>query len=149
MTAPVLLWLRRDLRLADQAALVAACAAGPVVPVYVLDDETPQHRKLGGASRWWLHHSLSSLAAALEAKGSRLILWRGRCETVLAALSQSAKFDAAGYVRQWVPELAHLPDADIHDPVFAVKGYLAKLIGHTEARARALAAWAAVKGTSD
>ena len=87
MTAPVLLWLRRDLRLADQAALVAACAAGPVVPVYVLDDETPQHRQLGGASRWWLHHSLSSLAAALEAKDSRLILRRGRSEVVLAALA--------------------------------------------------------------
>ena len=87
MSAPVLLWLRRDLRLADQAALVAACSAGPVVPVYVLDDETPQHRKMGGASRWWLHHSLTSLAKALEAKGSRLILRRGRSETVLAELA--------------------------------------------------------------
>ena len=87
MSEPVLLWLRRDLRLADQAALIAACAAGPVVPVYVLDDETPQHRKMGGASRWWLHHSLASLAAALEAKGSRLILRRGRSETVLAQLA--------------------------------------------------------------
>ena len=87
MTTPSIVWLRRDLRLADQAALVAACAAGPVVPVYVLDDETPQHRKLGGASRWWLHHSLSRLAAALEAKGSRLILRRGRSEVVLAALA--------------------------------------------------------------
>jgi deoxyribodipyrimidine photo-lyase len=54
MSQPVLLWLRRDLRLGDQAALVAACAAGPVIPVFVLDDETPRHRKLGGASRWWL-----------------------------------------------------------------------------------------------
>ena len=87
MTAPSILWLRRDLRLADQAALLAACAAGPVVPVYVLDDETPQHRKMGGASRWWLHHSLASLSAALEARGSRLILRRGNCADVLPALA--------------------------------------------------------------
>ena len=87
MSAPIILWLRRDLRLADQAALLAACAAGPVVPVYVLDDETPAHRKMGGASRWWLHHSLASLAAALEAKGSRLILRWGKCAEVLPALA--------------------------------------------------------------
>ncbi|MEY4953305.1 MAG: hypothetical protein RL299_1729 [Pseudomonadota bacterium] len=87
MTAPVLLWLRRDLRLADQAALVAACAAGSVIPVYVLDEETAQNRALGGASRWWLHHSLASLDTALREKGSRLVLRRGRSEQVLAALA--------------------------------------------------------------
>ena len=88
MNAPSILWLRRDLRLADQAALVAACAAGPVVPVYVLDDETPQHRRMGGASRWWLHHSLGQLDAALKTKGSRLILRRGHSEQVLAEVAQ-------------------------------------------------------------
>ena len=87
MTAPTILWLRRDLRLVDQSALLAACAAGPVVPVYVLDDETPQHRRMGGASRWWLHHSLAGLAAALEERGSRLILRRGKCAEVLPALA--------------------------------------------------------------
>jgi deoxyribodipyrimidine photo-lyase len=44
VTAPSLLWLRQDLRLADQTALVAAVQEGPVVSVYVLDDETPKHR---------------------------------------------------------------------------------------------------------
>lgn len=86
MTAPSILWLRRDLRLADQAALVAACAAGPVIPVYILDDETPKHRRMGGASRWWLHHSLAGLARDLEAAGSRLILRRGACDAVLAEI---------------------------------------------------------------
>lgn len=87
MTQPNLLWLRRDLRLHDQAALVAACAAGPVIPVYVLDDDTPRHRRMGGASRWWLHHSLASLDAALRERGSRLILRRGKSEDALAALA--------------------------------------------------------------
>ena len=87
MGKPVILWLRRDLRLADQAALVAACAAGPVVPIYVLDDEGPRHRQLGAASRWWLHHSLANLDAALRARGSRLVLRRGPAARVLGDLA--------------------------------------------------------------
>ncbi|HVR91599.1 MAG TPA: deoxyribodipyrimidine photo-lyase [Novosphingobium sp.] len=88
MTGPIIVWLRRDLRLADQAAFHAAAASGPVIPVYVLDDETPQHRRMGAASRWWLHHSLASLDADLRKRGSRLILRRGKCEDVLAALAE-------------------------------------------------------------
>jgi deoxyribodipyrimidine photo-lyase len=87
MSAPVILWLRRDLRLADQPALLAAMARGPVVPVYVLDDETPRHRALGGASRWWLHHSLQALGADLAARGSGLVLQRGPAAEVLARLA--------------------------------------------------------------
>jgi deoxyribodipyrimidine photo-lyase len=87
MTAPVLLWLRQDLRLSDQAALLAATQEGPVVPVYILDDETPGRWRMGGASRWWLHHSLAALDAALREHGSRLILRRGRCADELAKLA--------------------------------------------------------------
>ena len=87
-STPVIVWLRRDLRLADQAAFDAAAASGaPVIPVYVLDDDTPRHRRMGGASRWWLHHSLASLDADLRAVGSRLILRSGSCEDVLAQLA--------------------------------------------------------------
>lgn len=89
MTSPILLWFRRDLRLADQAAVLAAARAGaPVIPVYVLDDETPRHRKLGAASRWWLHGSLESLSHDLAERGSRLILRRGAAAEVLAQLAQ-------------------------------------------------------------
>ncbi|MFO1155042.1 MAG: deoxyribodipyrimidine photo-lyase [Rhodospirillales bacterium] len=74
----VLVWLRQDLRLADNAALVAATErGGPVVPVYVLDDGLPGRWKAGGASRWWLHHSLAALATAIERRGGRLLLKRG------------------------------------------------------------------------
>jgi deoxyribodipyrimidine photo-lyase len=87
MTSPVIVWLRRDLRLADQAAFHAAAESGaPVIPVYVLDDETPRHHRMGGASRWWLHHSLAALGADLKAIGSRLILRRGKVHEELAAI---------------------------------------------------------------
>lgn len=88
MTAPVIVWLRRDLRLADQAAFHAAAQSGaPVIPVYLLDDETPKHRAMGGASRWWLHHSLASLDVDLRKLGSRLVLRRGVSADVLADLA--------------------------------------------------------------
>ncbi|MEE4453157.1 deoxyribodipyrimidine photo-lyase [Novosphingobium resinovorum] len=88
MNSPVIVWLRRDLRLSDQPAIAEAARKGPVIPVYICDDETPKHRAMGGASRWWLHHSLESLDAALRAKGSRLILRHGKSADVLAALAQ-------------------------------------------------------------
>ena len=85
--APVLVWLRRELRLADNALLTAAAASGaPVVPVYILDDETPGAWKAGGAHRWWLHGSLSRLGADLARLGTPLVLRRGRVGDVLPAL---------------------------------------------------------------
>ena len=87
MTKPRIVWLRHDLRLADQPAFHAAAAAGPVVPVYVLDDARARRWALGGAARWWLHHSLASLAASLEQHGSRLILRKGDAVSALAAIA--------------------------------------------------------------
>ena len=86
MPAPAIVWFRQDLRLSDHPALLAAAEAGAVIPVYVLDDETPGDWRIGGAQRWWLHCSLASLARALEARGSRLILRRGRSDEVIARL---------------------------------------------------------------
>lgn len=78
MNAPVIHWFRRDLRLADNPALSAAARSGaPVVALYILDDETPGRWCLGGAGRWWLHHSLESLNRALRQRGSALVLRRG------------------------------------------------------------------------
>ena len=98
-----ILWFRRDLRLSDQAALIAAAGEGPVVPVYILDDETPKHRAMGGASRWWLHHSLASLDAALREKGSRLILRRGKCDDMLAALAEEVGTKRVHCIRHYEP----------------------------------------------
>ena len=82
-----IVWFRQDLRLADHPALTVAANAGPVVPVYVLDDETPGDWRIGGAQRWWLHYSLTALAKNLAAKGARLVLLRGRAADRLAELS--------------------------------------------------------------
>jgi len=41
---------------------------------------------MGGASRWWLHHSLVGLDQSLRAKGSALRIVRGAAETCIAQL---------------------------------------------------------------
>ena len=70
---PVIIWFRNALRLADHAALHAAIGTKrPVLPVFVLDDAATGAWKSGSASRWWLHHSLTSLAHDLRARGARI-----------------------------------------------------------------------------
>ena len=82
-----IVWLRNDLRVSDNPALVEALRTGqPVLPVFSLDDETVGRRPLGSASRWWLHYSLHSLDESLRKLGSRLTLRRGPAGRVLSDL---------------------------------------------------------------
>jgi deoxyribodipyrimidine photo-lyase len=86
---PTIVWFRRDLRAGDQAALVAAAASkSPVIPVFILDDDKTGAWKPGGASRWWLHHSLESLSADLRRLGSGLVLRRGDSAATILGLAR-------------------------------------------------------------
>jgi deoxyribodipyrimidine photo-lyase len=98
MTQPVIMWFRQDLRLADHPALTAAAAAGPVLPVFVLDDVTPGDWRWGGASRWWLHHSLLSLNETLP-----LVLRRGEAVSVLEKLIADSGATALYFTRDYAP----------------------------------------------
>ena len=92
MSAPVsICWFRQDLRLADNPALVAAAAHGRIVPVFILDDESAGADRMGAASRWWLHHSLVALNAAL---GGKLHVAAGDAREILPALAAQTGADA-------------------------------------------------------
>lgn len=79
--APALVWFRDDLRLADQPALSAAAQSGrPLICLFLHDDGRSCGRALGGAQRWWLHHSLAALSASLEKIGGRLDIIEGAHE---------------------------------------------------------------------
>ncbi len=70
---------------------------------------------------------------------------------IMAPLTQSEKFNAGDYIRRWVPELADVSDPCVHDPYehgVRPKGYPPKLVGHREARERALAAHDVMKAQS-
>nr|WP_218870271.1 deoxyribodipyrimidine photo-lyase [Herbiconiux flava] len=85
--ATSVVWFRDDLRVADNPALHEAVLRGdPIVCVYVLDDESPGIRPIGGASRWWLHHSLEALGESLRDVGLTLTLRRGPAREVVTGL---------------------------------------------------------------
>ena len=73
--APLILWFRRDLRLADQPMLSAAVATGrPLVALFILDPET---EALGAAAKWRLGLSLEAFGQALAGIGLHLTFRRG------------------------------------------------------------------------
>lgn len=89
-----LVWFRRNLRLDDNAALSEALhAADAVVPVFVLEDHyltedySPPRLKV-------LAESVRELAAALERKGSRLLVRKGPPEEAIPALAREVGADA-------------------------------------------------------
>lgn len=81
---PVILWFRQDLRLSDNPALIAATATGaPILPVYILDDDNADEWRIGGASRWWLHHSLTALDKSMN---GALAVYKGKADEIIPAL---------------------------------------------------------------
>ncbi len=96
---PVILWFRRNLRLHDNLALHAAADTGrPVVPVYVSDD-----LDTGGASRWWLHHSLCALDTALREHGAGLIVRAGKPEELLPGIIEATGAESVFFARRYEP----------------------------------------------
>jgi deoxyribodipyrimidine photo-lyase len=99
---PAIVWFRDDLRLSDHPALHAARESGsPLICIYILDEESPGLRALGGASRWWLHQSLASLSASLEKAGARLDILQGAAQTLITSLAKTADAGAIYWTRRY------------------------------------------------
>jgi len=96
MPRTAICWFRRDLRLADNPALARAVeTAERVIPVYIHSPREEAPWVPGGASDWWLHHSLKALAEGLSRRGSRLIITSGE---TLAELRRIAAATGAMHV---------------------------------------------------
>ena len=103
--SPVIVWFRRDLRLADNPALTAAVVRGLIVPVFIWapDEEAPWPP--GAASRWWLHHALRALDAAFRARGVPLLVRRGDSLKILRELIRTTGATAICWNRLYEPAL--------------------------------------------
>jgi len=102
MTPPVIYWTRRDFRLSDNPALVAACDSGaPVIAVFLCDEVVEGH---GAAPKWRLGLGAEAFASALEAAGSRLIFRRGRALDCLKGLIAETGATAVHWNRLYDPK---------------------------------------------
>ena len=100
-TPPIILGLRRDLRLSDHPALHDAVPSGnPVIPVFIHDDEVAA---LGAAPKWRLGLGLAAFAKALDGAGSRLILRRGKALDELRALAAETGARRVVWTRAYAP----------------------------------------------
>ena len=85
MTTVSVMWFRRDLRLADNPALLAACEADDVVPLFVLDPVL--WSAAGQVRRAYLSRSLAALDESL---GGSLVVRRGDPREVVPSVAEEA-----------------------------------------------------------
>ncbi|ABD54906.1 cryptochrome/photolyase family protein [Jannaschia sp. CCS1] len=94
-------WVRRDFRLSDNPALVAACERGAVVPLFICDEVIEGH---GAAPKWRLGLGVEAFAEALHAVGSKLILRRGDALPTLRAVIADVSANAVHWNRLYDPD---------------------------------------------
>lgn len=100
--SPIIVWLRRDLRLADHGALAAAAGSGrPVIAVFINDEVV---EGLGAAPKWRLGLAVAEFGRALDALGARLVLRRGRALEVLRALVAETGAGVVYWQRAYDPD---------------------------------------------
>ncbi len=101
-SSPLLYWVRRDLRLADNPGLTAAAESGrPVIPIFILDEVIEQH---GAAPKWRFGLGVEHFAEGLAGIGSKLILRRGPALEVLRALISETGAGAVHWSRAYDPQ---------------------------------------------
>ena len=102
--SPIIVLLRNDLRIADNRALTAAANTGrPVVPLFIFDESRQYGRTVGGAGRWWLHHSLAALGRSFDEMGARLVLRLGVTDKIVAEAVDVTSAGTVFWNRRYAP----------------------------------------------
>src|SRR5262245_56157712 len=103
MSNPCLVWVRNDLRLHDNPALLAASKSGrPVIVCFIWSEDDQEPYPLGGASRAWLHDSLIEFNKSVK---NKLILRKGRYLAALEELISQTNARSVFWNRRYEPHL--------------------------------------------
>ena len=81
-----IVWFKRDLRTVDHAALAAACASGPVLCLYVVENDYWQLNSTSNRQWLFIRESLIDLDRQLKRLGGELIIVQGDVIAVLDAV---------------------------------------------------------------
>ena len=124
-------WLRNDLRISDNPALTEAVRSGePAVALYI--HETDERvRPPGGASRWWLHHSLVALGHDLAERGIELVVRSGEAGAVIDTVIKETGAEAVYWNRRYAPgerEVDASIKASLKDRGIASESFAANLL---------------------
>lgn len=96
---PVVYWLRRDLRLYDNPALVAASESNaPVILTFLWNEGEEGPLAAGGATKYWLHFALSELNSAVQREYNHRIVFRKVADSHRELLSLVAEVGAGSVV---------------------------------------------------
>ncbi|WP_380057606.1 cryptochrome/photolyase family protein [Falsihalocynthiibacter sp. SS001] len=99
---PIIIWFRRDFRLADHPAITEAVRTErPIIPVFILDQVAESY---GAAPKWRLGKAISAFDARLREVGARLILRRGNALKVLHQLAKDTGAKDIWWTRAYDPE---------------------------------------------
>ncbi len=99
-----IVWLRRDLRLDDNAALAAAAAGSrSVLPVVVLDDDILASPSIGAPLVTAFLAAVASVRDSVRAMGGDLAILRGRPSDVIPAFAHRAGVQAVYYGIDYEP----------------------------------------------
>ncbi|MEM1434832.1 MAG: FAD-binding domain-containing protein [Pseudomonadota bacterium] len=96
MTKPAVqvVWFKRDLRVQDHRPLAAAAAAGPVLPLFIIEPAAWQQPDAAGRHWAFLSESLAALRRTLAELGQTLIIRVGPATDVLATLRDDYRISA-------------------------------------------------------
>jgi len=113
-------WIRRDLRLTDNAALHSALEADSVIPLFILD---PAFDSASARRRDFLYEGLHALDKDLRERNSYLVIRNGRPLEVLRQLMQETGATKIFAEEDFTP-YAHKRDAEIahHLPLTLING---------------------------
>lgn len=99
-----IVWFRQDLRISDNPALRNAVQQNKtIIPLYIFDTSIPKKHQLGGAQRWWLYHSLTSLTTQLQKYQNKLILRQGEPLKILLAIIKKTNANTIYWNRCYEP----------------------------------------------
>lgn len=103
-TTPILCWFRNDLRLKDNSMIAAALSTKqPILFVYIFDQNADKEFPIGAASKWWLHHSLTSLKESLQNRKADLIVRIGDTESELLKICKQTECTTVFWNRRYEP----------------------------------------------